>query len=331
MGPRNVFPITLILLGCVVGVGCTIQPSQASTPTSLPVATSTVVIVPTATPTPVPSPSPAPSPNGGAASALNDFKYRLVAQFGAPFFCDPDLYPVAHEVADETIIQRVADLKKTLPEYQAILRHLGLASTTNLSIEQTRAVYAEGKLLDSITLKPVGDQYEFSLRVGASRSGEAVSGVIDPSGAITVASRTPAALNCPICLAVNTLIDTPQGQIAIQDVQPGIPVWTLDAIGARRAAPVLEIIRRPVPVGFGIVRVVLDDGRQVLVSPNHPLLDGRVIGELNAGDFLDGAFVQSAVREPYAGEWTFDILPEGVSGAYWANGILLKSTLANKP
>jgi hypothetical protein len=171
MGARHVFSIILILLGWVAGVGCTMQPFQASTPTLPPVATSVVVIAPTAPPTSVASPSPSPSSNGGAASALNDFKYRLIAQFGAPFFCDPDLYPVAHEVADETIIQRVADLKKNLPEYQAILRHLGLASATNLSMEQSRAVYAKGKLLNSITLKPVGDQYEFSLRVGASRTG----------------------------------------------------------------------------------------------------------------------------------------------------------------
>jgi hypothetical protein len=30
---------------------------------------------------------------------------------------------------------------------------------------------------------------------------------------------------------------------------------------------------------------------------------------------------------PYTGEYTYDILPAGETGIYWANGIPLKSTL----
>ena len=63
------------------------------------------------------------------------------------------------------------------------------------------------------------------------------------------------------------------------------------------------------------------------VSPGHPPADGRLVGELVAGDGYDGARVLSAERVAYAGGATFDILPAGATGTYWANGVLLGSTL----
>ncbi len=72
---------------------------------------------------------------------------------------------------------------------------------------------------------------------------------------------------------------------------------------------------------------MLDDGRRLWVSPGHDLPDGRTAGELAAGDSLDGARVVSTELAAYAGGATFDLLPAGESGFYWANGILLASTL----
>jgi hypothetical protein len=71
----------------------------------------------------------------------------------------------------------------------------------------------------------------------------------------------------------------------------------------------------------------LSDGRTVDVSPGHGLPDGRRLGDLRAGHRVDGATVASATLEPYAGGATFDLLPSGLTGTYWANGILLASTL----
>ena len=81
------------------------------------------------------------------------------------------------------------------------------------------------------------------------------------------------------------------------------------------------------PTNHQIVRVVLSDGRVVRASPGHPTADGRVVGELRRGDALDAAVVLSADREPYDGGFTYDLRPAGASGAYWANGVLLGTTL----
>ena len=82
-----------------------------------------------------------------------------------------------------------------------------------------------------------------------------------------------------------------------------------------------------VPVGHEVVALTLDDGRVVRVSPGHPLPDGRPVASLRAGDRYDGAIVASAARVAYDGGRTFDLLPSGSTGVYWANGIEMGSTL----
>jgi hypothetical protein len=73
--------------------------------------------------------------------------------------------------------------------------------------------------------------------------------------------------------------------------------------------------------------IVLDDGRQVYVSPNHQLADDRPIGSIAVGDIVDSAKVIMAELVPYQGNYTYDILPSGETRTYWANGILLRSSI----
>ena len=75
------------------------------------------------------------------------------------------------------------------------------------------------------------------------------------------------------------------------------------------------------------MHLVLADGRTVNVSPGHPAADGQPVGDLAAGDRYDGAIVTSAQLVPYTGGATFDVLPAGATGMYWANGVPLGSTL----
>ena len=83
----------------------------------------------------------------------------------------------------------------------------------------------------------------------------------------------------------------------------------------------------PVPAGHEVVYLVLADGRSVFVSPGHPLPDGRRVSALRPGEAYDGSAVAAVDRIPYDGGRTFDLLPSGATGVYWANGIELGSTL----
>jgi hypothetical protein len=56
-----------------------------------------------------------------------------------------------------------------------------------------------------------------------------------------------------------------------------------------------------------------------------------MLGGLNAGDLLDGARVTAVDVLHYEGGATFDILPAGSTGLYWANCVQLASTLAPWP
>jgi hypothetical protein len=106
-------------------------------------------------------------------------------------------------------------------------------------------------------------------------------------------------------------------------------VWTTDRAGQRTVGRVVAVGSTPVPTTHRVVHLVLSDGRTVDVSPGHRLPDGRRLGDLRPGDPVDGATVVSAALEAYDGGATFDLLPSGPTGTYWANGIRLASTLAN--
>ncbi len=104
-------------------------------------------------------------------------------------------------------------------------------------------------------------------------------------------------------------------------------VWTIDIAGKRVASPVTMVGKTIVPSNHQVVHLVMNDGRELWVSPDHPTIDGRRIGQLHLNDPLDGGSIKSIDRVAYFNSATFDLLPAGATGFYWANGILIASTL----
>jgi hypothetical protein len=131
---------------------------------------------------------------------------------------------------------------------------------------------------------------------------------------------------CPICLSGDTSIDTPLGPVNVKDLTAGMTVWTVDQRGERISAPIIRVSMTPVPLTHVMVHLILDDRRQLYASPGHPTTDGRTLGQLRVGDSLDGSHVVVAQLVPYNQPYTYDLLPDGGTGFYWANGILLAST-----
>lgn len=309
-------------------------------PTGGAVASATAIvvgtIVPGATPastpsTPRPTPTPSPAPGGLAQAQL---KYRIVDQVGRPLFCDPDFYPLARVDEQSQADLRFATIQADAPTFSAILAHLGIPAAASYTAEQRLAIYREWKMLNALRLDVVAAGYHFSIRVATFGSPTVASqvllvdGEIDGLGTISVASRTASTPPpCPICLARGTRIATPTGEVAVEDLRERDVVWTLDERGARVAAPLVAIASTAVPSTHEVVRLALDDGRMVLVSPGHPTADGRRVGDLVVGDSFDGARVAGADRVPYDAGATYDVLPAGATGTYWANGVLLGSTL----
>jgi len=279
---------------------------------------------PTAVP---PTLTPIPAVPGGLRPT--ELKYRILDEFPTLFFCDPDYYPVAR--ADETDLarQHFPELQANAEEFNAILAHNQLTGLSTFTDQQELLIYREHKKLAAVQFQMAGASYQFQLTTEKTKGqGELITGLIDGGGNISVQQRKPVFTTCPICLAEGTLIDTPTGPVPVQDLRAGMTVWTMDGFGRRTAQPILEVGKTVVPATHRVVHLVLADGREVWVSPGHPTADGRTVGQLLAGDALDGSLVRSTSPETYTGYATYDLLPAGPTGFYWANGILLASTLA---
>jgi hypothetical protein len=130
------------------------------------------------------------------------------------------------------------------------------------------------------------------------------------------------------CLPGSSLISTPDGERAVKDLMEGDVVWTVDVDGRKMKAALAQVVRRPAAKDHIVAHIALEDGRTLVVSPGHPTIDSRELGALKMGDVLDGARIRSLHVRPYTEQYTYDILPEGDTGAYWADGILIGSTLS---
>jgi len=276
--------------------------------------------------------SAAPTPAVGTPLNTTQLKFAVMDSVGKPVYCDPDFYPIARTGGEEAnAVSTYPQIKSDAETYAAIVAHERLPAG-DLTDAQKLVVYRAWKLLRAVNLTQAGAGYSFQYRVqskGGSAAYEMVSGTVRVDGVVTVGSRTPSGPpNCPICLAASTMIATPNGPVRVTDVRVGTIVWTESAEGSRIAEPVVEVGSMVAPAGHLVVHLVLADGRELLVSPGHMTADDRALGMLKIGDALDGSTITRWELVPYAGERTYDLLPAGSTGRYWANGILLASTLA---
>jgi hypothetical protein len=258
-------------------------------------------------------------------------KFAVMDAAGKPVFCDSDFYPVAREGGEQTNADtQYPKIQADAATYTAIVAHEHLPSG-DLTEAQKLVVYRAWKLLRAVVLTatPAGDVYSFRYLVSATPGYQLVSGTGRVDGVVTITSRSASGPpNCPICLSASTMIATPDGAVRVTDVRVGMVVWTQAADGSRVAAPVVEVGSMEAPAGHRMVHLALADGRELLVSPGHRTADGRPAGTLRAGDELDGSTITLWELVPYTEGRTYDLLPAGATGHYWANGVLLSSTLA---
>jgi hypothetical protein len=292
------WPLVLVLL--LVATAC----AKASTPAG--------------SPQPVGHPLPLPALKLAVLDAVGG---RLV-------FCDPDEFPIARGSTLENAMARFPTIKADRAAFDAILEYEHLSAGQQFTPDELIAISDDYKQMQAIELTPTATGYGFSVVAGTDAGIRRMSGTVSPSGSVTIERREKGHRpSCPICLATGVLIATPNGPIGVQDLRVGMPVWTTDVRGRRIAGVVLEVGHTAAPIGHEVVRLTLADGRMVPVSPGHSTADRRLIRDLRAGDPYDGSTVASVVLVPYAGT-TWDLLPSGPTGTYFANGVLLGNTLS---
>ena len=129
------------------------------------------------------------------------------------------------------------------------------------------------------------------------------------------------------CLPPDASIRTPGGAVAVAALRTGDLVISVDAAGRQVPAAVRRVSTTRAPASHQLVELRLEDGRVVRASPGHPTADGRLFSDLRQGDPIDGTTIAGIGSVALGGPRTYDILPEGPTGAYYADGVLIGSTL----
>jgi hypothetical protein len=323
-GPRHRRVRRLVAIAVaviVVASGCGRSAEPAGPPGTGTAATGT------ATPPPPSYQSP-PATAGAATIGPWSLRYRLLVHYPDFAYCDPDLYPVARVDHQPAADQWWIAADHASAEVSAILAHHGFHEP--LTSDQRLTAYRDHKSLTVISMSPVPIGYRYQLSITATSGGEpdhTVTGEISLDGTIREISRQARRGGCPICLEAETTIATPAGEISVALIRPGDTVWTTTAAGRRIAAPVLQVVRRATPGPHLMLRLALSDGRAVIAAGAHPAADGTLLRELAPGRQYDGATIASTTWMVSTAAATFDLLPAGPTGTYWANGLLIGTTL----
>ena len=116
-------------------------------------------------------------------------------------------------------------------------------------------------------------------------------------------------------------IATPIGVLPIAALRVGDEVYSVDR-GRVIAVPIVSVRRTSVSK-HRMVRLTLAGKGVLEACASHPTADGRSLGQVRAGDLLDGVRVTAVSLIPYEHDATYDILPGSDSGAYFAGGVLI--------
>ena len=269
----------------------------------------------------------------GQALKAAELRLFLIDRLGPLWYCDRDSYPVGRDELEgmrASWPELVADTELA----DALRERLGLPLLDDASLtdDQRLQAYRLWKVASAIQLEDIGNgRYRFDYLAqppAGATEGTRTAGIVDSHGAITVEQQAAAGEPmCPICLALGTLIDGPDGATAVERLRLGDTVWTLAPDGRRVLGSVIALGSTAAPADHQVIRLTLVDGRSVIASPGHPLADGRTFADVGIGDEVDGSTVASLERLPYGGAQTYDLVVSGDTGVYLAGGIALGSTL----
>ena len=243
----------LLLVACASATSPTLQPTPTPASTSTETATSLPRLrlrrdepSPSASATPAPSASTTPTATASGGLSPAEIRYLLIDKFGPLHYCDPDEYPVAHGDEQQKAIaqfpadrRRRANARRHLASGRPhrpddVLRRRQAAHLPRVEGAQRRRRATVGQRAVPVRRDERGRRGE--------RRGDALPGHGRCPDGPDQHHYAGAGVRreCPICLARGTLIATPNGPVAVDQLQPGDPIWTTDASGKRVASVVVQ-------------------------------------------------------------------------------------------
>jgi hypothetical protein len=267
---------------------------------------------------------------GGGNMSSTQLKYKLIDSLGDVAFCDPDFFPIVRPGLEmRHAVQLFDSIKNNKDEFSAITLMLKI-DNENYSDSNKLEIYREYKRLSAITIKQDTSPFSFSINTRENNRMENMwhyEGTITTGGKIFISKKEPFHLNCPICLPGNTLIKTPDGNVAVSNLKVGDEVVSFDDNNCSIIEKIVQTSKIPVAEFHELIQLQLNDGRLISASPGHPLTNGKSFEEIKIGDLVNGSIVKN-INLIFSRElFTYDILPGGPTGFYVANGVEIGSTL----
>ena len=151
---------------------------------------------------------------------------------------------------------------------------------------------------------------------------------VKPEAKVTkIALGVWAGSSCGSCLSPYTLISTPKGQVKVKNLKVGDVVYTQTKAGKKISMPIIKKSKVKVTSLHKMVYLNFSNGNDLIASPDHPATRAKKIRELFPSEAYDQTKINSVSLINYDHSHTYDILPDGDTGYYWANNILIGSTL----
>lgn len=129
------------------------------------------------------------------------------------------------------------------------------------------------------------------------------------------------------CLPAETTISTPNGPVPVSVLRVGDEILTQTLAGEVEIQPIMQVNKVPVRPDHKILKIGLEDGRVLRLTPEHPATNGEPLNKWQIGEELDGSKIIHREIAHFTGSETWDILPAGETGIYQAGGIWIGSTL----
>ncbi len=139
----------------------------------------------------------------------------------------------------------------------------------------------------------------------------------------------PEKWDCCHCLSKGSRILTNSGYIKVEKLKIGDSVLTLGKKGKLKSVKIAKKSKIKAGKKHVMLRVSMNNGSVATFTPTHPDIHGiSFIKSLHSSELINQIKEIELIR--YSFKYTYDILPEGSSGAYIVDGVILGSTLSAK-
>jgi len=224
----------------------------------------------------------------------------------------------AEKQRDEKITEKKVTINLCMKENK-LVGTINIEEKIQEGLIKSCSVISENKVFVNILDK---ESNAHNLRMELQGKKELLVEVLDYGSFKAKKTKAQASCEVPNCCSADTRVRTSSVDKRIQDIKRGDLVIS----DGNKSAKIIKINKIETKK-HKILFIRLNDGTVLEISPEHLTSNGKKFKDLKLGDVIDGRLVVEIKLKNYNYKYTYDILPDSQSGNYFANGVLIGSTL----